>query len=49
MSETFQLQIEQETHAFEQMKSRLGDNGMALLDGQLQAWAELSGRQIGSP
>ncbi len=49
MSEATQTQIEQETQAFEQMRSRLGDNGMTLLDGQLQAWSELNGRQIESP
>lgn len=49
MSEIPQLQIEQETRAFEQMKLRLGDKGMSLLDEQLQAWAELNGRQIESP
>lgn len=49
MSETPQPQLEQDTRAFEQMRSRLGDNGMALLDGQLQTWAELNGRQIESP
>lgn len=41
MSETSQPQLEQETRAYEQMKSRLGDKGMSLLDGQLQTWAEL--------
>jgi len=49
MSETSQPQVEQETRAFEQMRSRLGENGMSLLDGQLQTWAELNGRQIESP
>jgi hypothetical protein len=48
MSETSQPQLEQDTRAFEQMRSRLGDNGMALLDGQLQTRAELNGRQIES-
>jgi hypothetical protein len=47
--ETPQHQLEQETQAFEQMRSRLGDKGMTLLDGQLQTWAELNGRQIESP
>ena len=49
MSETSQPQLEQETQAFEQMRSRLGDNGMALMDGQLQTWAELNARLIESP
>ena len=49
MTETSKTQLEQETRAFEQMKFRLGDNGMALLEGQLQTWAELNGRQIESP
>lgn len=49
MTESFQPQAETETQAFGQMRSRLGDKGMVLLDGQLQAWAELNGRQIESP
>jgi hypothetical protein len=49
MSEILQPQIERETRAFEQMRSRLGDHGMSLLDSQLQTWAELNGRQINSP
>lgn len=49
MSETSQPPIEQQTQAFEQMRSKLGDKGMSLLGGQLQTWAELNGRQIESP
>lgn len=49
MPETLQPQFEQETQAFKQMRSRLGDDGMALLEGQLQTWAELNRRQIESP
>jgi hypothetical protein len=49
MSETAQSQLEQDTRVFEQMRLQLGDKGMALLEGQLQVWAELNGRQIGSP
>lgn len=49
MPETFQPQVETETRAFQQMRSRLGDKGMSLLEGQLQAWAELNARPIESP
>lgn len=49
MSETVQPQLEHETQAFQQMTRHLGDYGMSLLDGQLQTWAELNGRQIESP
>ena len=49
MSETPQPQFEQDTQAFEEMRFRLGDKGMDLLDGQLQTWAELNARQIESP
>ena len=49
MSETLNPQLNKETRAFEQMRTQLGDSGMALLEGQLQIWAELNGRYIESP
>ncbi len=49
MSETSQIQFDQQTRAFEQMKSKLGDAGMSLLDDQLDVWAELNGRPLESP
>ena len=49
MSEISHLQVEPVTSAFEQMRFKLGENGMALLGGQLQTWAELNRRRIESP
>lgn len=41
--------IQQETQAFKEMASRLGPEGMAMLDVQLETWNDLKDRPLESP